>query len=234
MLNIRRVCVVSLILSCFFAVDHINAQQINQFNKHKKRTGIWRKYYPNGRIRYEGQFKNGKEIGTFKFYDITTSKFPVVIKKYSSSSDTAHVRFFTLKGKLKTTGQMIGKKRVGKWMYYFLNGKTFSEEYYKDGKLEGTLKNYYNSGKLLEETEYKNGLKNGISKRYADSGTLIEEVRFVNGKENGEAKYYELNGNLKEKGTYKNGNRVGKWEFYIGGEAVSDKKKKESKKFKKQ
>ena len=68
----------------------------------------------------------------------------------------------------------------------------------------------------------------GLSKKYSDKGVLIEEVLFENGKANGLAKYYELSGNLKERGIYKDGKRVGKWEFYLDGEIVDDKKKKEA------
>ena len=36
----------------------MKAQKINQFDKNKKRTGIWKKYYSNKRIRYVGRFLN--------------------------------------------------------------------------------------------------------------------------------------------------------------------------------
>ena len=51
---------------------------------------------------------------------------------------------------------------------------------------------------------------------------------FQNGKANGLASYYELSGSLKERGNYKDGKRIGKWEFYLDGEIVDDKQKKES------
>ena len=39
---------------------NVNAQKINQFDANKKRTGVWVKYHPNKRIRYTGEFKNGR------------------------------------------------------------------------------------------------------------------------------------------------------------------------------
>ncbi len=233
MLKIKRLISLSLLFAVFFGSFKLNAQRINQFDKNKKRTGIWKKYYPNKRIRYVGQFKDGKEVGTFKYYDISTSKHPTIIKEFSANSDSAFVKFYTLKGKLRSKGYMVGKKRVGKWMYYFSNGKTFSEEAYLDGKLEGDLKNYYPNGKMLEHTQYQNGKKNGFSKKYSDEGVLIEEVNYVNGILNGEGKYYELNGDLKEEGVYRNGKRHGKWEFYIGGKKVTRKQRQDENKFNK-
>lgn len=208
----------------------VSAQKINQFDKNKKRTGVWKKYYPNKRIRYIGQFKNGKEVGVFKYYSMIQSRYPSIIREFSTSSDSTFVKYFNNEGKLTTKGYMIGKNRVGKWVYYFTNGKLFSEEFYKNGKLEGTIINYYKNGKVFEETEYTDGNKNSSSKKYSDDGVLIEHVHYKNGLLDGEGKYYELNGDLKEEGLYKNGKRYGKWEFYIGGKKATKKQIQETKK----
>ncbi len=214
----------------FFSFDSF-AQDHNKYDENGKRTGIWRKYYPNKRICYSGQFVNGKEVGTFKYFDILSSKHPTAIKKFYSKSDSAFVQFFTTEGVLRSKGMMLNRDRVGKWMYYFPTGKVFSEEFYIQGKLDGEVKTYYKNGNIFEISHYKNGLKNGVLKRYSDKEILIEEVFYVDGKLNGEGKYYDLQGNLKEKGIYKNNKRFGKWEFYIGGELVDEKKKKELNKF---
>lgn len=232
MLKIKSLVFVLCFIAGFFSSNEAIGQKINQFDKNKKRTGIWKKYYKNKRIRYVGRFKNGKEVGTFKYYDVRTSKYPTAVKTFKPKTDSAYVKFFTLSGKLRSEGWMVLRNRVGKWTYYFSNGKLFSEEYYKEGKLEGTVKNYYKNGKLLEETEYRNGMKNGTSKKYSDDGILIEEVTFKDNVLNGEAKYFELNGNLREKGIYRAGKRYGRWEFYLGGEVVDEKKKRELKKYK--
>ena len=163
MLKITRLCTFFLFLACFFGFQEAKAQKINQFDENKKRTGLWKKYYSNKRIRYVGRFLHGKEVGTFRYYDITTSKHPTIIKEFSSTSDSASVQFFDLNGKLTSKGMMVGRKRVGKWMYFFADGKLFSEEYYEDGELDGDLKNYYKNGKLLEHTQYRNGKKHGFS-----------------------------------------------------------------------
>ena len=124
-----------LLFSLFFFVTiATKAQKINKLTKDNKRTGLWKKYYTNKRIRYEGTFIDGKEVGVFKYYDITTSKHPTITKEFSKKSDSATVSYFNLDGKLRTKGVMIGKKRVGKWIYFFPNQKLFSEEYYEIGR----------------------------------------------------------------------------------------------------
>lgn len=219
MIKLKRLFVVSFLFLGIF-LSQVFAQKINQFDASGKRTGVWRKYYENGKKRYEGQFKNGKEVGVFTFYN-EASSYPTIVKQYSSTSDTAVVKFYN-KSRVKTQGKMVGKQRVGKWIYYFSDGKRiFSEETYKNGKLNGLLKNYYNNGRVTEETMYRDGKKEGLSKIFSDQGTLIEAVNYSQGKLNGLAKYFDLKGVIKEKGNYKNGVRDGKWEFYIDGEISS-------------
>lgn len=233
MLKIKRLFSLLIVFVIFFNIQEVDAQKINQFDKNKKRTGIWKKYYSNKRVRYVGRFKDGKEVGTFRYYDITTSRHPTIIKEFFPASDSASVRYFNLDGKLRTKGTMIGRKRVGKWIYYFPNGKTFSEETYVDGKLEGELKNYYKNGKMLQHTQYSNGMKNGFSRKYSDKEILIEELHYLNDTLNGGGKYYELNGDLKEEGVYRNGKKYGKWQFYIGGKKVTPKERRQENKIKK-
>lgn len=224
-----------LFVLCLFFCEFntLNAQKINQFNNKNARTGVWKKHHSNNRIRYVGAFIDGKEVGVFKYYDITTSKHPTIIKEFSPISDSAKVSYYNLDGKLRTKGAMVGKNRVGKWIYYFPNGKLFSVEYYIDGKLDGELMNYYENGKTLEITQYTSGMKNGFSKNFSDQGILIENVHYVDNILNGAGKYYGLNGDLKEEGIYNDGKRVGKWEFYIGGKKVSKKQQKKATKFNK-
>ncbi|MEX6625895.1 toxin-antitoxin system YwqK family antitoxin [Tenacibaculum salmonis] len=205
-------------------MSSIEAQELNKIDANGNRIGAWKKLYANGKTRYTGQFENGKEVGVFKFYSITSSGTPISTKTYVNG--TASVKFYNEFGKLKSEGKMIGKKRSGKWVYYFPNGKPVSEENYKDGNLDGVLKDYYPNGNITQEVVYSRGKKNGLSKTFTDSAILIEEVFYVNGKLDGKANYYDLKGALKEEGMYKNGKRVGKWDFYMDGEKVDKKKKK--------
>ena len=229
MLNVKRLLFVSVIFTFFFSSNKINAQKINQFNENKQRIGTWIKHYPNDKIRYSGQFEDGKEIGVFKFYDISSSDYPVIIKTYSKNKDEVLVQFYTLKGTLQSKGSFLDKDRIGDWVYFFTDGKIMSEEVYKQGKLEGKLVNYYPNGKETEITFYKDGLKDELSQKYSSDGILIEEITFKKGKQNGPAKYFELNGNLKEAGSYKDGKRVGEWEYYLDGEVSTEKELKKKK-----
>ena len=76
MLEIKRLIYIFSFFTFYFMSKDCNAQKINLFDGNNKRTGTWKKYHSNKKIRYTGQFKDGKEFGVFKFYDITTSRKP--------------------------------------------------------------------------------------------------------------------------------------------------------------
>ena len=123
--TITRTVFFLLFFLFFFGTIATKAQKINKFTKDNKRTGLWKKYYTNKRIRYEGTFIDGKEVGVFKYYDITTSKHPTIIKEFSKKTDSSTVSYFNLDGKLRTKGVMIGKKKSREVDLFFSKPKTF-------------------------------------------------------------------------------------------------------------
>ncbi len=208
------------ILSSLFLFCSLFAQEkVNQVNAKGERIGVWEKFYENKRIRYHGQFKNGKEVGVFKYYSPVSSDFPMVLKTFKPNSDEALVQHFTLKGLPESEGKMKGKERIGKWVYYHKDGKTILiEENYKNNVLNGEFKVFYEDGKLTKLAHFKDGKLHGNSKKYSPKSILIEDVNYVNGELHGFAAFYEDNGNLKQKGMYEEDLKVGPWEFFEDGE----------------
>lgn len=207
------------ILLVTLGIQTLSAQSaVNQFDANGKRTGVWEKYYNNNRIRYQGQFKGGKEIGVFKYYSALSSKYPIAIKTFEKDSNLAKVQFFTKNGVLESKGAMNGKKRIGKWLYFHPDGKSIlAEENYKNGVLNGVSKTYYLTGKITEFSHFKNGKLHGSLKRYADNGILLDDLNYENGKLHGAAKYYNNKGKLIYWGDYANDLKVGKWEYFENG-----------------
>lgn len=214
--------ILAAIFSIFLFISgfqSIYAQEnINKLDANGERTGVWRKYYNNNRIRYQGQFEAGKEIRIFNYYSALNSEHPIAIKTFSKNSNKATIQFFSEKGILESEGEMNGKNRVGKWIYFHLDGKSIlSEENYEDGILNGESKTYFLNGKLTEFSHYKNGKLHGNLKRYADKGVLLDDLTYKNGKLDGAAKYYNIDGKLIFWGDYENDEKVGKWEYFENG-----------------
>ena len=207
--------VLVIVLNC----SGLNAQEkINTFDENGKRTGVWKKYYNNNRIRYHGQFEAGKEVGVFKFYSALNSDHPVAIKVYDGDSSLVNVKFYSVKGVLESEGAMENKNRTGKWMYYHKDGKTIiAEEMYQQEELNGESRTFYENGKITEILNYKNGKLHGKVMRYSEEGTLLDDLLYAEGKMHGLAKYYNTKGELIYTGNYENDEKVGKWEYFENG-----------------
>lgn len=205
--------------------SHLSFAQndINKLDENGKRHGVWKKYYSNDRIRYQGTFDHGKEKGTFKYFSAAQSEHPNVIKEYKNNGGLADVSFYNDNGLLMSSGKMIGKNRVGKWQFYHEDGKTImSEENYVAGKLEGDYKTFYDSGKPTEVGYYKNGKLDSVYRKYSIKGHLYQHFHYKEGMLNGKAVYYNRKtGELTTKGEFKEDKKVGTWENYVDGELVS-------------
>lgn len=210
-----------LLISIWIFLIPLNSsaqEKINQLDTKGRKTGVWKKYHSNNRIRYEGQFEADKEIGVFKYYSILSSDHPIIIKTFDKGSSIATVVFYSEDGTKKSEGKMNGKNRIGKWLYYYPDGKTLLiEENYVDGVLEGNYISYFKNSKISEQLIYKNGKLHGNIKRFADNGTKIEDLNYIDGVLNGPANYYNIDGMLIYTGVYENDERVGDWKYYNDG-----------------
>jgi len=210
-----------LSLGILFIIQSSIAQEsVNQFDANGKRDGVWKKYYPaTKQLRYEGQFDHGEETGVFKFYCEECKDQPMATKDFSANGTKAFVRYFTIKGKLVSEGEMEGKNRVGEWVYYHeKSNAVMTRERYKKGKLEGIKITYYPNGTKTEETHYQNGLKQGENNYYSPEGVLLKKLNYLDDKLNGEALYYDANGTITIKGYYKKGKKNGLWQYFKNGE----------------
>lgn len=205
-----------IIISLFFVWYNSNSQEkINQLDSNGKKAGVWKKYYDNNKLRYVGQFEADKEVGVFKYYSMVSSEHPIIIKKFIENSAISEVSFYKVNGTKESVGKMDGKNRIGKWLYYYPDGKTLMiEENYENGVLEGSYKSYFKNNSISEQLNYKKGKLHGNIKRFADNGVLLEDLNYENGILNGQANYYNIEGKLIYNGVYENDERVGDWKYY--------------------
>lgn len=207
---------------CLVKSAAIAQNEINQTDANGLRQGPWQKKFAGtNQLRYEGQFKDGKEVGLFKFYCEDCKSQPMVTKSFSG--DTAEVKYYTVKGKLVSEGKMQGKKRIGEWVYYQEKSKAvMTRETYSNGELEGLKTTYYPHGQIAEELHYKNGLKQGPNNYYAPNGILLKKLTYVDDKLEGVGTYYDSNGTVEIEGNYRKGKKHGLWKYYKNGELVKE------------
>ena len=97
----------------------------------KGRDGIFREWYKNGQLEFEGSFKEDKRDG--------------VSRRWHEN------------GQLEFEGSFKEDKRDGVWRRWYENGQLKVDRNYKDGKLDGVSKKWYKNGQLQFEENYKDG-----------------------------------------------------------------------------
>jgi antitoxin component YwqK of YwqJK toxin-antitoxin module len=212
-----------IVLFLFFSAQIIVAQSaFNKLDQDGKKEGIWKGYYADSkRLRYDGTFKHGKEVGVFSFYDDTKTASIIATREFNALDDSAYTIFYDQAKNKVSEGKVINKLFDGQWKYYHQASKVImTVEYYKNGKLEGVRSVFYPSGKIAEEINYKNNLKEGVYKSFSENGTVLEESHYKNNEYNGLATFRDPQGNLVSKGSFLNGKKYGNWQFFANGKEV--------------
>lgn len=189
-----------------------SSQSVNQTDAQGKKHGVWKKNHDNGKLRYQGQFDHGKEVGTFTFY------FPTgdikAINKFRGKSGVAYSYQFGGDSILAAEGKYINSKRDSIWTFYDIDGNLVAREAYKNDKKQGESITYFPSGRKAEVVIYKDGVKQGEWLQFYESGKPKTKGKYLNGKLDGEVLYYETTGRIRVKGQYVKGLMDGNWYFF--------------------
>ena len=180
-------------------------------DKQGRKQGDWEYYYPGGKLKAKGSYKNDYKIGTWNYY--------------------------FRNGQLEQTGRYIRGNPDGLWTWYHSNGQLWREEEYVMGEADGASVEYNDTGAVIARGEYIQGLREGDwelqvndhreegayfegqrtgewKHYYLSTGNLRFEGRYENGLEVGQHRYYHPNGNLKRRGSYLAGKKDGVWELF--------------------
>ena len=135
---------------------------------------------------------------------VTESKVEVVA--YESSDvkcDTVYGKCVDKKGK-GITGTLIDSYMVSDNSSgtEVLVEKKLVEATYKNGYLDGYLREYYDNGAIWIESSFVNGKINGVKKTFTDKGIITNESNFVNGELSGVSKNYYPSGKISWESTY--------------------------------
>lgn len=195
----------------FLVLPFISFSQINQIDSNGLRQGLWQKQFPNGKLIYEGNFKDGKPVGEWKrFHQSGQEKARI---SYSENPDSAFIRLFDLRGEKVAEGNYFNERKTGTWILFSKNTK-IAEEQFSNGDKHGVCRKFYDSGELLEEAEWEYGKQDGKYQVFYKNGNPFMQCKFSNGKRNGLCNSYFQNGKLELEGNYKFNLRHGNWKYY--------------------
>lgn len=188
---------------------------LNYMDANGKKQGHWIQKYANGKIKFEGYFKNDIPIGQVKkYHDNGVLKYDM----YYSPNDYNKVKvsMFDVDGNLSARGIYYAKKKDSTWTYYGNGDKEIMEENYNHGKLDGKSVIYWQTqlSQPMEIKYWKDSLKHGDWLWFYENGQIRQKAKFIEDKLNGEFSVYLSDGKPHITGAYKNNVRDGKWVYY--------------------
>lgn len=216
--SIPFVLIIILMLAC---INTSFSQNLTDQNGLKQ--GKWVKNYNYGSKRYEGQFKDDKPTGEFKYY--YKNGHLKAITKYEANGDSAITESYHKNGMKMAEGVYFKQQKEGKWLYYSdIDSALISEENYKNGQLHGTVITFYpESGNPAEIIEYKHGMREGSLRKFFPEGSIMTEGTYVNDSLDGKFTLYWPDGKIQVSGDYDNGMQSGEWTYFDEeGNPVSD------------
>ncbi|GAB5555974.1 MAG: toxin-antitoxin system YwqK family antitoxin [Schleiferiaceae bacterium] len=169
------------------------------------KNGLTTLYFPNGNIKKEVPFVNGKEQGDGFGFDerenintLLTYKAGVLVKELvinkvdkQDRKQGYWITFFKDTRKINVTGTYLDDLKHGYWKYYAPNGNLLRIEKWIHGVLQENseetekleVRKIINprTGKIAETGPYRNGIKEGIHREYDDNGNVINSKQYSKG-----------------------------------------------------
>ncbi len=183
----------------------------NETDAQGRKQGRWTKNYPNGKLQYEGQFKNDCEEGVFKYYNSDGSLKQTI--EYKGDCKTGYAKTFYKNGNLVSEGSYVEKKKEGLWKYYSADGKTLSEENYVKGLKDGIETLWDTKGNVLETITWRKGKKQGENYQYLYVDGY-QTFTYSDDQKQGAYRNYYANKKPKVEGEYKNNKKEGLWSYF--------------------
>ncbi len=167
----------------------LGKEKINRKNRKGQKTGTWKKFYEDGKLKEESRYKNDLLNGYLKEYD----------RKGKLINATLYID-----GVAQTYAEEIATLDIKK--EYYEDGTVRREGIYDvTGKENGIFKYYDEKGKIEKTEFYVHGVLVAVG--------LIDEE----GKRQGywEEYYLEPEGQIRSKGKYKDGEKIEEWQYFF-------------------
>lgn len=219
-----------IIEEAYFEKGQLTKKQlINQYDKDSLKTGLWRSYYPNGTLKTEANYKEGKLNGLYKQYNKYGSLEAINYMELDSvSSNSRDIELIELYreyypgGEIeKVVGGLTNGKKNGQFRVYDEKGQLVNGFLYEndtiiaeglilnDGTYDGEWEYFYPSGKILAKGVYENGKKNGTWTYYYENGKTQQTGKYTDGIYSGQWFWYYPNGAIRAQEFYRKGKLEG-------------------------
>ncbi len=187
---------------------------------------IFKAYYQDGNVRYEGSYINGMPVGIHFHYKLSKEICDSVLV-YEDTIQKKIFRCFRVStpdsaivyqdGYLIERGPVDSlRRRQKEWTEYHLTGEFKAKGNYVDDKRIGEWVFYYPDKKIEQKGSYdKKGRAQGNWKWYYENGALLRDENYLNGKHEGLLEEFTEDGKIITKGEYSEGHKEGSWYYEI-------------------
>lgn len=201
--------------SLFLVTSLLSAQ--NRIDNQGRRQGRWIKTDTDGSRIFEGEFKDGKEVGVFNYY-YPNGKLKIRNTFTIPGRYCSH-EAFDKEGRLLTKGFFDQKNRDSVWLFYNEDGRLIKRATYRMGIKQGLHIVFTAQGDTAEVTNWLDNSRHGRWwKRIGKKGFITGN--YMKGKMEGQLKEYDDNGKIARDGNYKNGLKDGNNTIYENGIAT--------------
>lgn len=190
----------------------LGCQAQNRTDNQGRKQGHWIKTDKDGSKTFEGDFKDGKEVGLFQyFYPDGTIRMK---NNFTEPGKICTHEAYDEKGHLLAKGFFNQKNRDGEWNFFTEEGKLIKQVTYRMGVKEGKQTIYTSKGDTAEVSywkdnkrhgrwwkrigeqgyitgTYEHGGLEGVVREYGDDQTLVREGHYKNGSKHGTYQYFE-------------------------------------------
>lgn len=183
---------------------------------------VQHEYYPNGKVKREASFRDGKREGVWREFDeqgnvLNSQTYQKGVLVGQGIVDTDGKRRGLYKefypdSTLRAEGVFVEGQRSGEWKFYYHNGQVQEVGCYNEGQPDGIWTWYYENGQKQIEEQFFKGTPNGPYKEYDSRGNTIVTGTYFDGMKNG--KWTEEIGDMRTQGEYRNDKQVGEWVSY--------------------
>lgn len=210
----------------------LSSQAINRTDARGLKTGQHISFYPNGAMKTEANYTNGKLNGLYKLYNqheqlIQVGNYENDTLLYSSSTmaefeDPLEKKEYYADSTLKYKGAFRDNKPIGVHRSYNNKGVIIDGALYdmngtligrgitqENGDKSGEWVFYFPDGKKESEGLYSDGRKSGLWKFYYPDETVKQTGNFRDGKYDGPWRFYSEVGDLQKEEEYAHGRRNG-------------------------
>ncbi len=202
---------------------------------------VYKEYYEDGTLKYEGGYINGMPVGTHYHYklkyicdslpvardDTSDVMIKIQVCRNRPVPDSAIVFNEGVKTDYGAVDSL--RNRIGLWYEYHNTGEFRGKGLYLNDKRIGDWVFYYPNGQIEQKGKYdKKGKAQGDWKWYYENGTLMREETYLNNLRDGTMTEYTEDGKVLTKGEYVEDMQEGIWvyetpEYKEIGKYVDDK-----------